>query len=211
MAGSMLNWMDALLFGLRRVFVGSIEMPERPAIQCGWGITATDDPNTNRTVLSVVSADNTIEVGPSGVRVPGAAGLLIKQQTWVFTYTALQGLADGVISYDLISATGIPAGSRYAGYILDLGAEWDDTAAGQIIASVGIGLDATAFASGVYIHTAVGESGPAFPTSPTDGNVMWFFGRPLPPDNVRINIHNASGHDLNDIIAGSLSVTIFYF
>ncbi|WP_437647885.1 hypothetical protein [Sorangium sp. So ce362] len=53
-----LNWIDTLFFGLRRIYAAGVEMPERPAINfAGPGIAATDDPANNRTTVTVAPGD----------------------------------------------------------------------------------------------------------------------------------------------------------
>ncbi|WP_437798512.1 hypothetical protein [Sorangium sp. So ce693] len=56
--GKVLNWIDTLLFGVRRIHAAGVEMPERPAINfTGKGVTATDDPANNRTTVTVAPGD----------------------------------------------------------------------------------------------------------------------------------------------------------
>ncbi|WP_437279359.1 hypothetical protein WME90_02025 [Sorangium sp. So ce375] len=57
MAG-ILNWIDTLFFGVRRLYAAGTELPERPAINfAGPGVTATDDPANNRTTVTVAPGD----------------------------------------------------------------------------------------------------------------------------------------------------------
>lgn len=49
----MLNWIDALFFGVRRIFGGGIELPERPALNF-IGAICTDNPAENRTDVAFV-------------------------------------------------------------------------------------------------------------------------------------------------------------
>lgn len=43
----MLNWIDALFFGVRRILSGGLELPERPALNF-VGAVCTDNPAENR-------------------------------------------------------------------------------------------------------------------------------------------------------------------
>ncbi|WP_438041458.1 hypothetical protein [Sorangium sp. So ce128] len=55
---SILNWIDTLFFGVRRVFAAGVEVPERPAINfAGGGVTVSDDPANNRTTVTVAPGD----------------------------------------------------------------------------------------------------------------------------------------------------------
>lgn len=49
-----LSWLDAILFGVRRLLAGTSELPERPALKVtGAGATLTDDPVNKVTVLNI--------------------------------------------------------------------------------------------------------------------------------------------------------------
>ena len=51
---SLLNWIDAMFFGVRRLFDGSdTALPERPAVKFGGACSVVDDPAGNRTVVTV--------------------------------------------------------------------------------------------------------------------------------------------------------------
>lgn len=63
----MASWLDALLFGVRQVFAGASQMPERPGISfSGAGVVVTDDPTNNRTSV-VISAGGAT---PTGTGIP---------------------------------------------------------------------------------------------------------------------------------------------
>jgi hypothetical protein len=50
----MLNWIDALFFGVRRIFFDGVEQPERPAVNfTGDGVSVADDPANNRTTVTI--------------------------------------------------------------------------------------------------------------------------------------------------------------
>ncbi|WP_437502312.1 hypothetical protein [Sorangium sp. So ce1099] len=86
-----LNWIDTLFFGVRRIFAAGVELPERPALNF-VGAVVTDNPAENRTdvfvpgawlVSPVVTTTYTARPGelvrvnahdPVTVRLPPAAG-----------------------------------------------------------------------------------------------------------------------------------------
>ncbi|WP_437671567.1 hypothetical protein [Sorangium sp. So ce131] len=86
-----LNWIDTLFFGVRRIFAAGVELPERPALNF-VGAVVTDNPAENRTdvfipgawlVSPVVTGTYTARPGefvrvnaqdPVTVRLPPAAG-----------------------------------------------------------------------------------------------------------------------------------------
>lgn len=50
----MLSWLDQLLFGVRKVFNGGTELPDRPAIKfTGAGVVASDDATNNLTLVTI--------------------------------------------------------------------------------------------------------------------------------------------------------------
>src|SRR5262245_58608545 len=52
--GTLLNWIDTMFFGIRRLFDGSdAELPERPAVKFAGACSVVDDPAGNRTVITV--------------------------------------------------------------------------------------------------------------------------------------------------------------
>ena len=52
--GTLLNWIDTMFFGVRRLFGPTDEeMPERPAVKFAGACSVTDDPAGNRTVVTV--------------------------------------------------------------------------------------------------------------------------------------------------------------
>lgn len=50
-----LNWIDTLFFGVRRIFAAGVELPERPALNF-VGAICTDNPAENRTDVFVPGA-----------------------------------------------------------------------------------------------------------------------------------------------------------
>ncbi|WP_437721824.1 hypothetical protein [Sorangium sp. So ce861] len=86
-----LNWIDTLFFGVRRIFTAGVELPERPALNF-VGAVVTDNPAENRTdvfipgvwlISPVVTTTYTARPGelvrvnthdPVTVRLPSAAG-----------------------------------------------------------------------------------------------------------------------------------------
>ena len=52
--GTLLNWIDTLFFGVRRLFdKADAELPERPAVKFAGACSVVDDPANNRTVITV--------------------------------------------------------------------------------------------------------------------------------------------------------------
>ena len=52
--GTLLNWIDTMFFGIRRLFDGAdAELPERPAVKFAGACSVVDDPANNRTVITV--------------------------------------------------------------------------------------------------------------------------------------------------------------
>src|SRR5262245_62129319 len=52
--GTLLNWIDTMFFGIRRLFDGSdAELPERPAVKVTGACSLVDDPTNNRTLITV--------------------------------------------------------------------------------------------------------------------------------------------------------------
>src|SRR6185369_4212071 len=52
--GTLLNWIDTMFFGIRRLFDGAdAELPERPAVKFTGACSVVDDPANNRTVITV--------------------------------------------------------------------------------------------------------------------------------------------------------------
>lgn len=81
MASPLLNWIDTLFFGVRRILSGGVELPERPAINFE-GATVTDNP-----------AENRIDVSMSGLQPDGTGGFVIGTRTggWVTVKPGDQG------------------------------------------------------------------------------------------------------------------------
>ncbi|WP_437982915.1 hypothetical protein [Sorangium sp. So ce117] len=50
-----LNWIDTLFFGVRRIFAAGVELPERPALNF-IGAICTDNPAENRTDVFIPGA-----------------------------------------------------------------------------------------------------------------------------------------------------------
>lgn len=81
----MLNWIDTLFFGVRRILAAGVELPERPALNfVGAGVAVTDDPANNRTQVAIAGASlgpdpsfnsvtvaQRLRVGSSGALVEG--------------------------------------------------------------------------------------------------------------------------------------------
>src|SRR3978361_1108339 len=51
---TLLNWIDTMFFGIRRLFdPADNELPERPAVKFAGACSVVDDPAGNRTVVTV--------------------------------------------------------------------------------------------------------------------------------------------------------------
>ncbi|WP_437285671.1 hypothetical protein [Sorangium sp. So ce406] len=81
----MLNWIDTLFFGIRRILAAGVELPERPALNF-VGAVVTDNPAENRTdvfirgawlVSPVVTSTYTARPGEL-VRVNAHGGVMIR-------------------------------------------------------------------------------------------------------------------------------------
>jgi hypothetical protein len=81
MASPLLNWIDTMFFGVRRILSGGVELPERPALNFE-GATVTDNPAKNR-----------IDVTFSGLQPDGSGGFVIGSRTggWVTVKPGDQG------------------------------------------------------------------------------------------------------------------------
>jgi len=81
----MLNWIDTLFFGVRRILAAGVELPERPALNfTGAGVAVTDDAANNRINVAIpggvidqhphfesVTVTDRLRVGSSGALVEG--------------------------------------------------------------------------------------------------------------------------------------------
>ena len=63
--GTLLNWIDTMFFGIRRILTGGVELPERPALNFE-GATVTDNP-----------AENRIDVTFPGLLVDSSGGFVV--------------------------------------------------------------------------------------------------------------------------------------
>ena len=81
MASPLLNWIDTMFFGVRRILSGGTELPERPALNFE-GATVTDNP-----------AENRIDVTLAGLQPDGSGGFVIGNRTggWVTVKPGNQG------------------------------------------------------------------------------------------------------------------------
>src|SRR5689334_22544980 len=51
---NLLNWIDTLFFGYRRIYAAGVEMPERPAVNIsGPGVVVSDDAGNNWTNITI--------------------------------------------------------------------------------------------------------------------------------------------------------------
>lgn len=56
-----LSWLDSLLFGLRALWYGGAQMPERSALEfTGAGVSVADDASTKRTVITIPGASGSV-------------------------------------------------------------------------------------------------------------------------------------------------------
>jgi hypothetical protein len=77
----LLNWIDTMFFGVRRILTGGVELPDRPALNFE-GVTVVDNPAKNR-----------IDVTFPGVQQDGAGGFVIGSAAggWVTVRPGDQG------------------------------------------------------------------------------------------------------------------------
>jgi hypothetical protein len=94
---ALLNWLDSILFGVRKVYYAATEMPERPAVKfTGAGVSVADDSSAKATVVTIAGSSM-----PAGEIVQGAEGS-------VATSGAINALATtGFATINLTSATAV--------------------------------------------------------------------------------------------------------
>lgn len=133
-----------------------------------------------------------------------AVGVKPKELSITLSYEELLGLDDGVVEFSKDTAAAIPAGSRLFGASIEDAIEFNDFGEGLVVIRFGpISFDNQFFNEVTVSDTAL------LPGSPLEPGT--YQGMRLTEGPCRLTITDNSANDLNDCIAGSVTVNLFYF